>query len=137
MRSRAVLAAATLALLMGLVPGCALADDDGPLACRQPPEGNWEVGDRELPNVTGMRPQAAAAAFDRIDLAVSWRYYYDTEPSGRSGYSECWCTAPPDGVVDETHVTESGWVIVFVTRDAPLIGGRPQPEDGWGCHDSA
>lgn len=117
---------------------CLVDDDFGPAVCHQPPpEGNWQVGDRQLPDVAGMRPQAAAAAFQRIDLAVSWRYHYPTDQTGRGGYSECWCTAPPDGQVDDAHLSEGGWVIVFVFRDAPIHGGRPQPAEGWGCGEAA
>lgn len=138
MRLRDLLGIVTVAFVATVVPGCTLADDDvGPGACQRPPDGDWQLGDRELPDVTGMHPEAAAAAFDRVELAVSWRYHYATEPTGRTGYSECWCTAPPDGRVDDAQVTENGWVIVFVLRDAPILGGRPQPAKGWGCEGTA
>lgn len=134
---RAALCILAPAMMLTMLPACGLMDDEGALACQQPPEGNWQIGDRELPPVIGMNPVQAAAAFDRIDLAVSWRYSYATEPSGETGYSECWCVAPPDGTVNDAFVTETGWVVVMVSRDAPILGGRPQPRVGWGCEASS
>lgn len=133
MPKRGPLCALVVSVILATVPACGLTDDEGALACQQPPEGNWQLGERELPQVIGMKPDQAAAAFDRIDLAVSWRYSYTTEPSRREGYSECWCVAPPDGTVDDAFVTDTGWVVVMVSRDAPMFGGRPQPRVGWGC----
>ena len=137
-RSRGSFVVAMVAVVAASVSACGPVDDDfAPAGCHQPPDGNWQVSDRQLPNVAGMDVEAAAAAFDQIDLAVSWRYHYATAPFGGGGYSECWCTAPPDGQVEDAHVTDEGWVIVFVFRDGPILGGRPQPADGWGCEEAA
>lgn len=128
---------AILALTLALAPGCGLTDDDSPNGCTQPPDGNWRVDEREIPDVVGRAPAAAADAFERADVAVSWRYTYATGPDDRTGYSECWCVPPPDGTVEHVDVTEGSWAVVFVRRDTAINGGRPQPEFGWGCEADA
>ena len=127
---------AVLAVLILAVMGCGVV---GPtqqteLACLEPPEGNWRVGSREIPDVAGSRPADAAESLARAGIAVSWRYQYGTEGTGRTGYSECWCEVPPnDGVVQDVTTGDEGWLIVMVERDDPMLGGRPQPRLGWGC----
>jgi hypothetical protein len=133
MPRRAQTTAMTVVFALAFLPGCGLFDVETGLACQEPPEGNWQLTDQDIPDVSGMRPRQAAAAFDRADLDVSWRYSYDTEEGGRVGYSECWCIAPPDGTVDWTATSDAGWLIVNVTRSDPMPGGRPQPRAGWGC----
>jgi hypothetical protein len=119
-----------------LPPESPAATQETELACNEAPEGNWRVGDREIPEVEGWPPDQAAAAFDEADIAVSWRYNYATEPPEEetgTGYAECWCRAPLDGVVQSVVPSDGGWLIVMVERAAPMPGGRPQPALGWGC----
>lgn len=117
-------------------------DDETGLACQRPPEGELlavqQDGDvvmaEQFPGLVGMTSEQAAETLADTDLAVSWRWYYPTDPNDpRVGYAECWCVAPPDGVVQDAIVTEGGWLIVTVARDAGIAGGRPQPRLGWGC----
>lgn len=125
-----------LAVLSLAIMGCGAVgptQEDG-LACQEPPEGNWRVGSRDIPDVAGRRPGDAAESLARAGIAVSWRYQYFTEAGGRVGYSECWCVAPPDdSVVQDVTTSDEGWLIVFVNRDEPIPGGRDQPVLGWGC----
>ena len=120
-------------------------DDETGLACQRPPEGELipvqqngdaVVATQEFPGVVGMTAEQAAETLGATELAVSWRYHYATDPrDGRVGYSECWCVAPPEGVVQDASVTEGGWLIVTVARDTGIVGGRPQPRLGWGCEE--
>lgn len=123
---------AFLTLLVAVCAGCGLIETEAGLACQEPPDGGL-VGDREVPDVTGLGPDLAAATLDRAEVGVSWRYSYLTELGGPGGYSECWCVPPPDGVVEDVSTSDEGWLIVFVRRPEPMIGGRPQPRIGWGC----
>ena len=121
-----------------LAPESPPATQDTELACNEAPEGDWRVGDREIPDVEGWLPEEAAVAFDRVGIAVSWRYNYSTqapEEGTGTGYAECWCTAPLDGVVQEVVPSDEGWLIVMVQRLDPMPGGRPQPRLGWGCEE--
>lgn len=134
-----------LVLLMVLSTACipiARDDDETGLACRDAPDGELlpvrQDGDvliaDQFPGLIGMTPEQAAETLAERDLAVSWRYHYATNPlDDRIGYSECWCVAPPDGVVMEASVSDGGWLIVMVARDTGIVGGRPQPRLGWGC----
>ena len=125
---------AVLVVVTSIVAGCGLFEANVGLACQEPPEGNWIVGEREVPNLRGMTPEAAAVALDSADIDASWRYSYATDANEPNvGYSECWCAPPPDGVVDNVTTAEEGWLIVFVNRTEPIFGGRPQPELGWEC----
>lgn len=127
---------AVVAVLGVALMGCGTVgptQEDG-LACQEPPEGNWRVGSREIPEVAGRRPSDAADSLARSGIAVSWRYQYFTEAGGQVGYSECWCVAPPDdGVVQDVTAADGGWLIVMVDRGEPIPGGRDQPVLGWGC----
>lgn len=119
-------------------------DDDAGLACQVAPEGELlpvqQRGDvivaGQFPELAGMTSEQAAETLAETDLAVSWRYYYATDPTDRRlGYAECWCVPPPDGVVQDASVTEGGWLIVTVARDTGIVGGRGQPRLGWGCEE--
>lgn len=125
---------AVLVVAMSIFAGCGHFEESAGVACQEPPEGNWIVGDRDVPNLRGMTPEAAGAALDSADIDASWRYSYATDPNQPNvGYTECWCAPPPDGVVDDATTAEDGWLIVFVNRTEPIFGGRPQPELGWEC----
>jgi len=133
-----LLAALALSTVACGVLGPEPTQDSG-LACNEPPEGNWQVRNREIPDVTGTRPAEAAAQFAREGIAVTWRYSYETQAAvggTQAGYAECWCMAPPDGVVQDVVPSDKGWLIVMVARGAPISGGRPQPRLGWGCEEA-
>ena len=106
------------------------------LACQAPPGPEVPVAGADPPDVIGLAPQEAAARLDIADVSaeITWRYHYSTEAGGGpTGYSECWCIPPPDGRVSEAEYTEAGQLLVFVEREEPMVGGRPQPTLGWGC----
>jgi len=80
--------------------------------------------------------EVGTAAVDR-GLAVTWRYDFDIgEAHGTSGYSECWCIAPPAGRVTQVLYDGTGALIVFVDSGQVLPVPRVQPQMGWGCEDS-
>jgi len=126
-------AAISLTLAIALVTGCSmLQDDQGPIGCRPPPGAREPAVTRDVPELTGMSPEEAAAALAEDEVDISWRYYYDTEPPN-IGYSECWCIPPPDGTVMAASTGAGGQLIVTIQAPEPIPGGRPQPERGWGC----
>jgi hypothetical protein len=70
-------------------------------------------------------------------LAVTWRYGFDIgEVHVASGYSECWCVAPPAGRVTQVLHHSTGALIVFVDSGQVLPAARAQPRLGWGCDES-
>jgi hypothetical protein len=123
----------TLLLLMAIVAGCGLVQESSGLACQQPPDGNWSLDGRQVPELNGLRPDEAASRLEATDIDASWRYSYATTPDRRGGYSECWCEPPPDGTVMDVATGSGGWLIVMVERPQPMMGGRDQPALGWGC----
>ncbi len=123
-------------LLIGLftvLTACGLGIGESGLACQDPPAADEVLGDREVPPITGLSAEEASAALEAAGIRPSWRYSYGTSMNGNAGYSECWCVPPPDGEVGDVAGTPNEQLIVFVERDGPLIGGRPQPRIGWGC----
>jgi hypothetical protein len=111
------------------------------LAC-QIPAGRPETVEamREVPNLIGKTPQETAALLEADDagVEVTWRYHYSTQAADDTvGYSECWCIPPPDGEVSSAEITEFNQLLIFVSRDGSIIGGRPQPTLGWGCEEAA
>jgi hypothetical protein len=116
--------------------GLSLFELETGLACQQPPDEPAPDADviEKLPDLGGKTPAQAAALLDGIsEIEVSWRYSYMFEAGGNTGYSECWCVPPPDGVVQQAELAEGNLYIVFVERAGPIPGGRPQPVEGWGC----
>ena len=114
--------------------GCGIEIARSGLACQDPPTQAEALGQREVPNLIGMNPEAAAEALDDAGIAPSWRYSYRTNPPGRTdGYSECWCVPPPDGLVNSVSAEPGEQLIVVVERSQPIDGGRAQPTQGWGC----
>lgn len=110
------------------------------LACQIPP-GRPETVEamREVPNLIGKTPQETAALLEADDpgVEVTWRYHYSTQAADDTvGYSECWCIPPPDGEVTSTEITEFNQLLIFVSRDGPIVGGRAQPTLGWGCEEA-
>lgn len=121
-------------VIVMLAGGCGVELGQSGMACEEPPAPEDILGDRDVPDIEGMAPDVAAASLERADIVPSWRYGYLTEPEGPGGYSECWCVPPPDGVVEMVHADSGEQLIVFVDRQGgPIIGGRPQPQLGWGC----
>ena len=102
---------------------------DAPLAAGEPMAGL---------DVTSMTAaQVGTAAVER-GLAVTWRYGFDIgEAHGTSGYSECWCVAPPGGRVTDVLYDSTGALIVFVDSGQVLPAARQQPHLGWGCEEGA
>lgn len=114
--------------------GCGIEIGGSGLACQDPPTQAEVLGQRDVPDLMGLTPDAAAEDLDEAGIAPSWRYSYRTNPPGRTeGYSECWCVPPPDGVVSDVSMEPDEQLIVFVERSQPIAGGRAQPTQGWGC----
>src|SRR5688572_15864656 len=112
----------------GVGPGLANLDNVDPLAHGQPMAGI---------DVTAMSPAEAGIAAVERGLAVTWRYQYDIGAGdGASGYSECWCVAPPGGRVTQVLYDSTGGLIVFVDADVVLATARQQPRLGWGCDET-
>jgi hypothetical protein len=108
----------------GLRPGDVVREGD-PLAPGQPMAGM---------DVTSMTPADVGVAAVGRGLAVSWRYGFDIGVGdGASGYSECWCVAPPAGRVTDVLYDSTGALIVFVDSGQVLAAPRQQPHLGWGC----
>lgn len=119
-----------------VVAGCGIEIGSSGLACQDPPTQAEILGQREVPNLLGLKPAAAAERLEEAGIAPSWRYSYRTNPPGRTdGYSECWCVPPPDGEVNDVIAEPDEQLIVFVERSQPIAGGRAQPTQGWGCED--
>jgi hypothetical protein len=113
----------------GVGPGGANLDNVDPLAADQPMAGL---------DVTSMTPAAVGDAAVERGLAVTWRYTYEIgEAHGPSGYSECWCIAPPGGRVTQVLYDSTGGLIVFVDSGQVLASARQQPRLGWGCEEIA
>ena len=108
--------------------GSGEARGDDPLAPGEPLAGL---------DVTSMTAaQVGTAAVER-GLAVTWRYGFDIgEAHGATGYSECWCIAPPEGRVTQVLYDSTGALIVFVDSGQVLPVPRQQPRLGWGCEES-
>lgn len=131
---RPIYQTALFAMSVVLVGGCGLELGQSGMACQEPPAPEVILGDRDVPDIEGMAPDVAAASLELAGIVPSWRYGYLTEPGGPGGYSECWCVPPPDGIVEMVHADSGEQLIVFVDRQGgPIIGGRPQPQLGWGC----
>jgi len=112
----------------GVGPGVANLDNVDPLAPGQPMAGI---------DVTAMNPAEVGNAAVERGLAVTWRYQYDIgEAHGASGYSECWCVAPPGGRVTDVLYDSTGALIVFVDAGVVLATARQQPRLGWGCDET-
>lgn len=131
-------------VVMVILGACGmLPEPEVGLAC-MPPESVQAVEQpvetrNEFHHLLGMRPQQVEAELAENDpgVEVTWRYQYPTDAGdGKVGYSECWCSAPPDGRVIVAEVTEFGQLLVMVEREAPIIGGRAQPRLGWGCDEA-
>lgn len=113
----------------GVGPGGVNLDNVDPLADDQPMAGL---------DVTLMTPAEVGNAAVERGLAVTWRYSYGIgEAHGQSGYSECWCIAPPGGRVNDVLYDSTGGLIVFVDSGQVLAAPRPQPRLGWGCDEIA
>jgi hypothetical protein len=122
-----------MAALLGVVTGCSLLPADQiPIGCRPPPGAREPAVTRDFPELSGMTPDEVLVALADEDVEISWRYSYDTEPPN-IGFSECWCVPPPDGTVMGASTGVAGEVIVSIEAPGPILGGRPQPERGWGC----
>jgi hypothetical protein len=108
--------------------GSGEARGDDPLAAGEPMAGV---------DVTSMSPaEVGTAATDR-GLAVTWRFGFDIgEAHGASGYSECWCVAPPAGRVTDVLYDSTGALIVVVDSGQVLAAPRQQPRLGWGCEEA-
>jgi len=112
----------------GLGPGGVDKDGVDPRAPGEPMAGI---------DVTLMTPAEVGTAAVERGLAVSWRYGFDIgEAHGASGYSECWCVAPPAGSVTDVLYDSTGALIIFVDAGQVLAAPRPQPRLGWGCDES-
>jgi len=122
-----------LSLMVAAASGCGIHLDEAGVACQDQAAPSEILGDREVPDIHGMTGEAAAAALERAGIQPTWRYDYATEPDRRTGYSECWCIPPPDGVVDSVSAAPNEQLVVMVSRSEPMLGGRPQPKLGWGC----
>lgn len=121
-----------LAILV-LLPACGLGIGESGLACQDPPAPDERRGDREVPAIAGLTAEEANALLEAAGIRPSWRYSYSASLNGTDGYSECWCIPPPSGRVRDEPGNANEQLIVFVEREAPMIGGRPQPRLGWGC----
>jgi len=138
MRSGSHLAIGSLLVAAASLSACGLGMGDTGLACQDPPTEEEILGQREVPDVVGLTPPAAAEAIAEAGITPSWRYSYETDPESRqAGYSECWCIPPPDGAVVDVIAEPDEQPIVFVARASGIIGGRAQPTQGWGCPEPA
>jgi hypothetical protein len=118
-----------IACQRGLGPGGVDKDNVDPLAPGEPMAGI---------DVTSMTPAGVGTAAVERGLAVSWRYGFDIgEAHSASGYSECWCIAPPAGRVTQVLYDSTGALIVFVDSGQVLPVARQQPRMGWGCEETA
>jgi hypothetical protein len=118
-----------IACQRGLGPGGVDKDGVDPLAPGEPMAGI---------DVTALSPAEVGTAAVERGLAVSWRYGFDIgEVHSASGYSECWCVAPPAGVVTQVLYDSTGALIVFVDSGQVLAAPRAQPRMGWGCDETA
>lgn len=126
---------AAIGILLVATTACGLAPETpSGLACQDPPTADEVLGDRKVPQLTGMTPDAAGQQLERAGIPASWRYEYATDPNDpRVGYAECWCEPPPDGLVRDIIAEPDAQLIVFVERSEPIVGGRPQPLLGWDC----
>jgi hypothetical protein len=124
----------------------AFAPGTGPAAhsgCRMavPPEQVDEVRptDEGQPHYesgyTDMSAAEVETLLTELGLCFEFRYSYPTGPEvdgSQVGYSERWCTAPPDGRVDDALYGGQGAIIVFV-EDDQIRELREQPPAGWNC----
>ncbi|MBA2255500.1 MAG: hypothetical protein H0W07_10350 [Chloroflexi bacterium] len=79
-----------------------------------------------------MTPQAADRWLAERGLCVTWRFQYPTGPN--EAYSELWCSAPPNSVIEAVTFDGNGNVLL-ATRptDDRVRPVRPQPATGWNC----
>jgi hypothetical protein len=61
--------------------------------------------------VEGMTPTAAEDILQASGLCYTFRYSYSFEEQGADGYTEVWCTAPPEGalVTCSTRMRVNSW----------------------------
>ena len=111
----------------GVGPGGVAKDNVDPRADDEPMAGV---------DVTAMSPAEVGTTAVERGLAVTWRYSYGIG-EGASGYSECWCIAPPAGRVTDVLYDSTGGLIVFVDPGQVLASARQQPRLGWGCDEAS
>ena len=126
--------------LTAFTPGSGPAAYSG---CRRPvpPEQVDEVRPTDVGQPlyeSGYRDMSAAeveSLLTDLGLCFEFRYSYPTGPEvdgTQEGYSERWCTAPPDGRVDDALYGGQGEIVVFV-EDDEIHELRKQPPAGWNC----
>lgn len=123
-------------LVLSLIVGCGALEPQVGMACQHPPQRPAPPAALDdVPSLIGRTPEQAAALLEDVPgVDVTWRYHYSTEAGGGpTGYSECWCVPPPDGRVDTVEILETNQLMVYVVRAGPIVGGRAQPVQGWGC----
>lgn len=127
--------------LATVVTGCSAVPnlDQGGMGCHKGGNGKQPDGlptDPGQPlagiDVVGQSPADIGRAAEAKGLTVSYRLEYATGNYRQEGYSECWCTPPPEGRVSLVLWGSTGELIVM-TETGMKPGGRSQPVFGWGC----
>ncbi len=83
-------------------------------------------------NLLEMDVAEASSIVESSGLCRSYRYVYMSDPTARLGFSEIWCSPPPEGWVFEVGYATDRSVIVLI-RSHNVQPKRSQPPGGWGC----